>query len=210
MTESTGAGREELANVITHGVGVLASIAGGALLVVLAALSGDPWRIVGTALFVASLILLYTASTLYHASSTPAARRRLKVFDHAAIYVLIAGSYTPFLLNGMRGGWGWSMFGVIWGLAIAGVVFKLFFTGRFRLLSTAIYLLMGWLVLIAIVPLVRALPGVTLALLAAGGLAYTAGTPFYHTTRLRRGHAVWHVFVLAGSVCHALAVWSQL
>jgi hemolysin III len=201
---------EELPNVITHGVGAVASVAGAAVLVVMAALGRDPWQIVGTALFGASLILLYTASTLYHASSDETVRRRLKIFDHTAIYILIAGTYTPFLLDALRGGWGWAMFGVIWGLAIAGVTFKLFFTGRFRLFSTLVYLLMGWLVLIAIVPLVRALPPVTLVWLAAGGLAYTAGTPFYHSTRIRHAHAVWHMFVLAGSACHAVAVWSQL
>ena len=208
ITSCTAA--EERANVITHGAGMLLSIAGGALLVVLAAAGRDPWQIVGTALFAGSLILLYTASTLYHAARSAGARRRLKILDHAAIYLLIAGSYTPFLLNDLRGGWGWSMFGVVWGLALAGVIFKLFFTGRFRLLSTAVYLLMGWLALIAIVPMVRALPVHTLALLAAGGIAYTAGTPFYHSTRIRYAHAVWHVFVLAGSVLHAVAVWTRL
>ena len=136
----------------------------------------------------------------------PVARARLRVFDHCAIYLLIAGSYTPFLLIGLRGGWGWSLFGVIWGLAVAGVIFKLFFTGRFPRLSTGIYLGMGWLSLVAVVPMVQRLPGTTLAWLVAGGIAYTAGTAFYHSRRIPYAHAIWHLFVLAGSVCHYAAV----
>ena len=198
--------REEMASALTHGAGALASAAGGAVLIVLSALAGDPWRIVGSSVFAATLVLLYTASTLYHAARGPVARARLRVFDHCAIYLLIAGSYTPFLLIGLRGGWGWSLFGVIWGLAVAGVIFKLFFTGRFPRLSTGIYLGMGWLSLVAVVPMVQRLPGTTLAWLVAGGIAYTAGTAFYHSRRIPYAHAIWHLFVLAGSVCHYAAV----
>jgi hemolysin III len=147
--------REEFANALTHGAGAVLSAAGGAVLIVLAALRGDAWLVVGSAIFAAALLLLYTSSTLYHAARTTVLRRRFKVLDHCAIYVLIAGTYTPFML-GTRGGWGWSLFGVVWGLAAAGVVFKLFFTGRFRLLSTVIYVAMGWLVLVGIAPLTRA------------------------------------------------------
>jgi hemolysin III len=197
--------REELANTMTHGAGVLLSIAGGATLIVLAALRGDAWLIVGSAIFASALLLMYTSSTLYHAARSAVLRRRLKVLDHCAIYVLIAGTYTPFML-GTRGGWGWSLFGVAWGLAAAGIAFKLFFTGRLRLLSTLIYVAMGWLVLVGIAPLARQLPPGTLTWLLAGGLAYTGGTLFYHWNRLRFGHAIWHVFVLGGSVCHAIAV----
>jgi hemolysin III len=198
--------REELANTLTHGVGILASVAGVVVLLVLSALGGDPWRIVSTAIFGATLITLYTASTLYHAVRSERARRRLKVFDHCAIYLLIAGTYTPFLLVGLRGGWGWSLFGVIWGLAVAGVVFKLFFTGRFKLLSTAIYLGMGWLIVLAIGPMLRQLAPSTLGWLLAGGLAYTAGTFFYLSRRISYAHAIWHLFVIAGSACHGVAV----
>jgi hemolysin III len=143
--------------------------------------------------------------TLYHASTAEATRRRLKVLDHAAIYLLIAGSYTPFTLAALGGAWGWSIFGIIWGLAAAGVVFKLFFTGRFKGVSTLIYIAMGWLIVIAIGPLVRALDAVTLSWLVAGGITYTVGTLFYMSKRTY-AHAVWHLFVLGGSVCHAVAV----
>jgi len=202
--------REEMASALTHGAGALASAAGGAVLIVLSALAGDPWRIVGSSVFAATLVLLYTASTLYHAARSPVARARLQVFDHCAIYLLIAGSYTPFLLIGLRGGWGWTLFGVVWGLAVAGVIFKLFFTGRFPRLSTGIYLGMGWLALVAIVPMMQRLPGTTLAWLVAGGIAYTAGTAFYHSRRIPYAHAIWHLFVLAGSVCHYAAVATQV
>ncbi len=191
-------------------MGVLAALLGGTSLIVLASLRGDVWRIVGAVVFVVTLVTLYTASTAYHAARTERIKRRLKIFDHCAIYLLIAGSYTPFLLNDLRGPWGWSLFGVIWGLAVAGITFKFFFTGRFPLVSTSVYLLMGWLVLVAAVPMLRSMQLTTLAWLAAGGIAYTAGTPFYHAVRMRYAHAVWHVFVLAGSACHAIAVATQL
>ena len=191
-------------------MGVLAALLGGTGLIILASVRGDVWRIVGAAVFVATLVTLYAASTAYHAARSERIKRRLKVLDHCAIYLLIAGSYTPFLLNDLRGPWGWSLFGVIWGLAVAGIAFKFFFTGRFRLVSTLLYLLMGWLVLIAAVPMLRNMQVTTLAWLAAGGLAYTAGTPFYHAVRMCYAHAVWHLFVLAGSACHAIAVATQL
>lgn len=202
--------REELANTLTHAIGVAASLVGGAILIGLAALRGSAWDIVGVSIFAATLLALYGASTAYHAARQPQVRRRLKVLDHCAIYLLIAGSYTPFMIGRLRGGWGWSLFGVIWGLALFGVLFKLFFTGRFRLLSTGIYIAMGWLVLIAVGPMLRHLGPATLLWLLAGGIAYTAGTPFYHTARLRYGHAIWHLFVLTGSVCHAVAVASAI
>lgn len=198
--------REEVANAITHGVGALASAVGGAVLITLAVLSGDAWLIAGSSVYVGSLVLLYTASTLYHAIPHEGAKARLQIFDHCAIYVLIAGTYTPFLLMNLRGGWGWSLFGVVWGLAAIGVVFKLFFTGRFVLASTLVYLGMGWLALVAIGPMRQALPGTTLLWLLAGGLFYTVGTVFYLNRRMPYGHAVWHLFVLGGSVCHFAAV----
>jgi len=196
---------EEIASAVTHGLGVLLSVGAGAVLVTLAALTGDPWTIVGASIFVGTLVLLYTASTLYHAIPFAAAKTRLKTFDHCAIYGLIAGTYTPFLIGALRGPWGWSLLAVIWGLAVAGIVFKLFTTGRFRALSTAIYIAMGWLIVVAGGPMRDALADGTLVWLIAGGLAYTAGTVFY-LARWRYAHAVWHGFVLAGSVCHFAAV----
>jgi hemolysin III len=201
--------RDELANTATHALGLVASIAAAAVLVVLAAARGDAWKIVSSAIFGASLIGLYATSTLYHAARTPQLKARLKVMDHSAIYILIAGTYTPFTLVGLRGGWGWSLFGVIWGLAVAGIVFKIFLAGRFRRLSTATYIAMGWLVVVAAVPMVRELSPGTLGWLMAGGVWYTAGTAFYHAKSIPYGHAVWHVFVLMGSLCHVLAVASQ-
>lgn len=200
---------EELANALTHGAGAVGGVAVTAVLVVMAALGGDAWSIVGAAVFGASLIALYTASTLYHAFRGARLKARLKVVDHAMIYLLIAGSYTPFMLGDLRGPWGWSLFGVIWGLAVAGVVFKLFFTGRFPRLSTILYLGMGWLVILAVNPMLHHLQTPTLLWLLAGGIAYSAGTIFYHATR-PYAHAVWHLFVLAGSACHVVAVATQL
>ena len=210
-TEETGptpaqSVREEWVNTLTHGVGTLAALAGGTVLIILAALQGDPWKIVGASVFSLTLVLLYTASTLYHAVRTPVLKQRLKILDHAAIYLLIAGSYTPFTLVGLRGAWGWSLFGVVWGLAVGGVAFKLFFAGRFRLVSTAIYVAMGWMVLVAVGPMIRHLEPAVMLWLLAGGLAYTGGTFFYHNRRIAYSHAVWHGFVLAGSACHAVAV----
>lgn len=202
--------KNELANTVTHGLGVAASIAALCILVVMAARGGDPWEVVGVSIFGATLILLYLASTLYHAVAHPNLKSRLKVLDHCAIYLLIAGTYTPFMIGVLRGGWGWSMFGVIWGLAMAGVIFKLFFTGRFPRLSTLIYILMGWLVLIAAVPMFTLMSPTVLTWLVAGGVTYTAGTVFYHNERIRHAHAVWHLFVIGGSVCHALAVAAAL
>ncbi len=193
--------RWEFANALTHAAGVVAAVAGGAVLIGFAVLYGDGVKVVSSAVFAATLVLLYTASTLYHAVRQPELKARLKVFDHCAIYLLIAGTYTPFTLIGLRGGWGWSLFGVAWGLAVAGVAFKLFFTGRFPRVSTAIYVGMGWMAVVAIGPMLERLSGATLAWLVAGGLAYTAGTVFYHNRR-PYAHAVWHLFVLAGSAAY--------
>lgn len=202
--------REELASALTHGAGAVAALTGATVLVVLAAHRADTLGLVGTAVFSATLVLLYTASTLYHAARKPTMRARLKVFDHCAIYLLIAGTYTPFTLVGLRGGWGWSLFGAAWAMAVAGVVFKLFFIGRFPRVSTAIYLAMGWMIVVAAGPMVQRLSTTVLAWLVAGGLAYTAGTVFYHSRRIPYAHAIWHLFVIAGSVCHFVAVARQV
>ena len=198
--------REEIANVVTHGIGVLLAIGGGAVLITLVSIHAGVREIVSAAVFTVTLVLLYTASTLYHAARDERLKARLKVLDHCAIFLLIAGTYTPFTIAALRGGWGWSLFGVIWGMAVAGIVFKLFFTGRFRFLSTAMYIGMGWLVLVALVPLVEALTPGGLAWLVTGGALYTLGTLFYHRESLPYSHAIWHGFVLAGSACHFVAV----
>ncbi|NLB59416.1 MAG: hemolysin III family protein [Gammaproteobacteria bacterium] len=202
--------REERASALTHGVGATAALVAGVVLVTLAALHGDGWQLASAIVFSISLVLLYLASTLYHSFQQPVIKRRLKVFDHCAIYLLIAGTYTPFTLVGLRGTVGWSLFAAIWTLALAGVVFKLFFTGRFRKLSTVIYVAMGWLVLVAIKPVLGALDAWTFGWLVAGGLFYTLGTVFYHRESIPYAHAIWHVFCIAGSVCHYLAVMAQV
>lgn len=202
--------RDEIASALTHGLGAVAALAGGAVLITLAAIHGDAWQLGASIVFGITLLLLYTASTLYHAIQHPVAKGRLKVFDHCAIYLLIAGSYTPFTLIGLRGAWGYSLFAAIWTIAIAGVIFKLFYTGRFKLLSTIIYIVMGWLVVVAIKPLLTSLDAWTLGWLLAGGVFYTLGTYFYHRESIRYSHAIWHLFVIAGSVCHYIAVTEQV
>lgn len=199
--------REELANSLTHAIGALLSGAGLVLLVIRSAQHGDAWHVVSTAIFGATLVLLYTASTLYHSFRSERTKQVLQKFDHAAIFLLIAGSYTPFVLVTLRGPWGWSLFGVVWGLAVVGVTMKFWLAGRFRLGSTLIYVAMGWLVLVAIKPLLAALPAGGIKLLLAGGLCYTGGAGFYLWKRLPYHHAVWHLFVLAGSACHWAAVY---
>jgi len=202
--------RDEIASALTHGLGAAAALAGGAVLITLAAIHGDVWQLGASIVFGVTLLLLYLASTLYHSIQHPIAKGRLKVFDHCAIYLLIAGTYTPFTLIGLRGPWGWSMFAAIWTLAFAGVVFKLYYTGRFKKLSTLIYIAMGWLVLVAIKPMLSSLDVWTLGWLLAGGLFYTLGTYFYHRESIPYAHAIWHLFCIAGSVCHYVAVMAQV
>ena len=202
--------RDEIANALTHGLGAAAALAGGAVLITLAAIHGDGWQLAGAIVFGSTLLLLYTASTLYHAIQHPIAKGRLKVFDHCAIYLLIAGTYTPFTLIGLRGPWGWGLFAAIWTIALAGVVFKLFHTGRFPRLSTALYVAMGWLVVVAIKPMLASIDAWTLGWLLAGGVFYTLGTYFYHRESIPYAHAIWHLFVIAGSVCHFVAVAAQV
>ncbi len=202
--------REELASALTHGLGATAALAAGSVLITLAALYGNGWQLGASIVFGVTLLLLYVASTLYHSIQHPVAKGRLKVFDHCAIYLLIAGTYTPFTLIGLRGSIGCWLFGAIWTLALAGVVFKLFYTGRFRGLSTAIYVAMGWLVVIAIGPVTAALDGWTLGWIIAGGVFYTLGTYFYMRESIPYAHAIWHLFCIAGSVCHYIAVLAQV
>lgn len=202
--------RDEIASALTHGLGAVAALAGGSVLITLAATHGDAWQLGASIVFGVTLLLLYVASTLYHSIQHPVAKGRLKVFDHCAIYLLIAGTYTPFTLIGLRGPWGWGLFIAIWTLAVSGVVFKLFYTGRFKLLSTIIYVAMGWLVIVAIKPMLQVLDGWTLGWLVMGGVSYTLGTYFYHRESIRFSHAIWHLFVIGGSVCHFIAVTAQV
>ena len=197
--------REEVANALTHGLGAAAALAAGAVLITLTAIYGEGWQLAGAIVFGVALLLLYTASTLYHAIQHPVAKGRLKVFDHCAIYLLIAGTYTPFTL-GLGGAWGWGLFAAIWTLAVSGVIFKLFYTGRFKKLSTGIYIAMGWLVIVAIKPMVHSFGSTTLGWLFAGGASYTLGTIFYHRESIPYSHAIWHMFVLGGSICHFVSV----
>lgn len=202
--------REEAASALTHAGGALAALLAGAVLVVLVVLRGDGWQIASAIVFSICLFLLYLASALYHSARSPTARRRLKVFDHCAIYLLIAGSYTPFTLVPLRDSVGWWLFGTVWTLALAGVVFKLFFTGRFKLLSTVIYIAMGWLVLVAIRPVMASLDAWSFGWMVAGGVFYTAGTFFYHRASIAYSHAIWHLFCIAGSASHFIAVTAQV
>lgn len=197
---------EEIAHALTHGLGVVLAIAGLVVLVLRAAPYGNVWHVVGSVIFGSTLVLMYTASTLYHSIPFSRAKYVLRVIDHVSIYVLIAGTYTPFTLVTLNGPWGWSLFGVTWGLAAAGIVFKLFATGRFEKLSLAVYLGMGWCALVAIRPLVDLLHTGGLVLVVAGGVSYTGGVVFYVWDRLPYHHAIWHGFVLAGSVLHYSAV----
>jgi hemolysin III len=197
---------DELASSVIHGVGIVLSIAGLATLVAFAALHGNALSVVACAVFGASLVLLYTASTLYHSVSVVAAKPALRALDHIAIYVLIAGTYTPFTLIALPGVWGWSLFAAVWTLALLGSALELGLLGRYRKLAVLLYVGMGWIGMIAFEPLSEHLQTGGTALLLAGGLAYTLGVPFYLWRRLPYHHALWHVFVLAGSVLHFLAV----
>lgn len=202
--------REEFASAITHVVGAAAALLASIVLVVVAANGGTVWQVVSAIVFGIALLMLYSASALYHSSKGIVARTRFKVFDHCAIYVLIAGTYTPFTLIGLHGVLGWWLFGAVWALALAGVIFKLFYTGRFRLLSTAIYLAMGWLVIVAIKPVMAALDAWTFGWMIAGGAFYTLGTFFYHRESIRYSHAIWHLFCIGGSASHYVAVLAQV
>lgn len=202
-------GREELANALTHGLGVIASLIGGSVLITLAAITGDGWRLAGAIVFSISMLLLYTASTLYHAIPQAIAKARLKVFDHCAIFALIAGTYTPVTLISLRASVGWWLFVAVWTLAAIGVAFKLFYTGRFKFLSTLVYVAMGWLVLPVLAPLVHALSTAALAWLLIGGAFYTLGALVYMSRRAY-AHALWHVFVLMGSVAHFISISLQV
>ena len=198
---------EEIANSITHGLGVAFGITALCLLVINSARQGDPWQLVSFSIYGSSLILLFLFSTCYHCIPAPRIKPVLRYLDHSAIFLLIAGTYTPFLLVKMRGPWGWSLFGTIWGLALAGIVLNFVLLGRSRIIGSLIYIGMGWLVVIAFKPLLASIPPGGVWWLAAGGLLYTFGVVFYLARKLPFNHAIWHLFVLGGSMCHFLAIW---
>ena len=197
---------EEFANTITHGFGLVLSIAGFLLLVILASVHGDFWYILSSLVYGASLVTLYAASTFYHSAVSPELKRKLQILDHCGIYLLIAGSYTPFLLVVLRAGIGERMFFFIWTFALVGIVSKIFFFNRFKFASVLSYLVMGWIGVFAIEPLFSALGYAPIALIVAGGLAYSIGVIFFAWNSIRHHHAIWHVFVLAGSIFHFLAI----
>jgi len=199
---------EEIANSVSHAAGCLAALAATPFLVLAAVRRGDSIAIVGASVFAGTTVLLYLASTLYHALPRNRAKRVFRVIDHSAIFLLIAGTYTPFTLGVLRGAWGWTLFGIVWGLAVLGVTLKCVGGIRYPRLSTVLYVGMGWLALIAIRPLWLHVPVAGWLWLIGGGLAYTAGIAFYAADRVRYGHFVWHMFVLTGTVCHFFAVLS--
>jgi hemolysin III len=198
---------DEWANCLTHAVGLILSLIGLVLLIEAPFQEQDHWRMMSFAVFGGSLILLYAASTFYHAVKHPKLKKLFRTLDHCAIYLLIAGSYTPFTMLLLGGVWGWVLFGSVWSLAVLGIFFKIFFKHRFKILSTSLYLFMGWLVIIAIEPLLERFHSAGLCWLLAGGLSYTGGVIFYVLDKRRFFHAIWHLFVLVGSVCHYLAVF---
>lgn len=199
---------EEIANSISHGVGLVAALVATPFLVLQAVRRGDTGFIVGASVFAATMVLLYLASTLYHALPIGKAKRVFRVIEHSAIFLLIAGTYTPFTLGVLRGAWGWTLLGLVWGLAVAGVALKAFNKMSHPIISTSLYLLMGWLILIAVNPLYARVPASGLLWLVAGGVAYTAGVAFFAAdSRLRYSHFIWHLFVMAGTACHYFAVF---
>ncbi|PCI08212.1 MAG: hemolysin D [Flavobacteriaceae bacterium] len=199
--------KEEKLNVISHAFGLLLSVVALILLVVKASIYGNVWHIVSFSIYGTSLIVLYAASTFYHASTTPKIRHRLNIFDHTSIYILIAGTYTPFTLVVLNGWVGWTIFGISWGIALIGVILKLFFTGRYDKISTIAYVLMGWVIVFAIKPLIENLSTEGLIWLLAGGIFYTIGAVLFSIPKIKYNHAIFHIFVLLGSFSHFMAVY---
>lgn len=197
---------EEIANTVTHGFGLILSIAGFVVLVVLASIKGDFWHILSSVIYGLSLVTLYAASTFYHGASSPALKRKLQIVDHCCIYLLIAGSYTPFSLIVLRGTFANTLLAVFWIFALAGILSKIFFFKKFPILSVISYLVMGWIGVLAVQPLFAALGFAPIALVVAGGVAYSLGVIFFAWERLPHHHAIWHLFVLTGSICHYLAI----
>ncbi len=199
--------KEEIAHSVTHGIGALLSVVGLTILVIYSSMYGDTWHIISSSIYGVTLITLYTSSTLYHAITVPNVKRFLQKLDHAAIFLLIAGTYTPFTLVNLRGGWGWTLFGIVWSIAIAGMIMELIVKQRYKRVSLGLYLGLGWIVMIAIDPMITHVEAGGLILLLIGGLFYSLGVIFYVWKTLLYHHAIWHLFVLTGSACHFFAVF---
>jgi len=200
---------EEIANAITHGIGALLALAALAVAVTFAALQGDAWRIVSASIYGVMMFVLYISSTLYHAVTAPRLKAVLNVFDHSTIYLMIAGCYTPFCLVPLRSyspGWGWGIFGAVWLLALLGIIFQTCFMNRYRIFSTLTYVLMGWILIVAVYPLWKAMGAPAVLWLAFGGVAYTLGVIFYVMKSLKYAHAIWHLFVLGGTITHFFTI----
>ena len=198
---------EEKININSHAIGFILSVVALVLLVAHASMHGDVWHIVSFSIFGTSLIILYAASTFYHSAKKPELRKRLKIIDHASIYVLVAGTYTPFTLVTLKGKLGWLIFGISWGLALTGIILKLFFTGKYNLISTSMYVFIGWIIVFAIKPLINNLPPEGFLWLLAGGISYTIGAILYSIKKIKFNHAIFHIFVLTGSFCHFISVF---
>jgi len=199
---------EEIANSITHGIGALLSIVALVILIIVAGRHDDIWHMLSFSIYGCTLVLLYLSSTLYHSFSSPRIKNIFARFDHISIFLLIAGTYTPILLTSLRGVWGWTLFGIIWSIALAGAVIRSIWVYRFRKLMVAIYLLMGWMFVLAGNQIYHSLPSISITFLVLGGLAYSVGVIFYLWLTLPYGHGIWHLFVLAGSVLHFFAIYS--
>jgi hemolysin III len=197
---------EEIANSITHGIGTLLSIAGLVILIVWADMNGDAWHITSFSIFGGSLIFLYLASTLYHSLTGRKTKAVFARLDHVAIFILIAGTYTPIVLTTLRGPWGWTLFGIIWGLALFGIILRSIYLEKYKYLSLALYLGMGWLFVIALPKVIEEMPAISLDYLVYGGVAYTVGVVFYVWKKLPYNHAIWHLFVLTGSILHFFSI----
>jgi hemolysin III len=198
---------EESINIASHAIGFVLSVVALVLLVRHASINGDVWHVVSFSVFGISLVVLFAASTVYHSAKNHQFRTKMRIVDHAAIYILIAGTYTPFTLVTLNGFAGWMVFGVTWGMAVTGIVLKLFFTGKYELISTLMYVFMGWIIVFAIEPLIENLSSDGLAWLVAGGMAYTTGAVLYSIERIRFNHAIFHLFVLLGAACHFISVY---
>ena len=198
---------EERINISSHAIGFILSIVALILLVIHAYTHGNIWHVVSFGVFGTSLVILFAASTIYHSSKKPAIRRRMRIIDHASIYVLIAGTYTPYTLVTLNGSTGWVIFGISWGMALSGIILKLFFTGRYKTISTLMYIFMGWIIIFAIEPLIDNLSTNGLLWLVAGGLAYTLGAILYAIKKIKFNHAIFHLFVLIGAFCHFVSVY---
>lgn len=197
---------EEITNAILHGIGLGLAIVALVVLVVFAKVSGNVWHIVSFSIYGSTLIILYLSSTLYHSFPDGKVKNIFEIFDHSAIYLLIAGTYTPLTLISLRGYLGWTIFGVVWGIAVIGIIFKVFWVKRFVIFSTVLYIIMGWLIIFAINPLIATMTETSIMFLVVGGVLYTVGTIFYVWRRMKYHHAVWHTFVLAGSICHFFTI----